>query len=464
MDLAAMRTGTNQMLDEQKKASQDYVGFWSRAVETRIAKEAELDVAANAKSLARYQALKKNKADVDRQWMEEQAAMADIARGSGGYGSMPTGGSGRRSNGIGGMAGAQIAGDLAGGSGWKTAAEGGLFTVGMLHLQHAINEILEGKTPTALAKIPRAILHVGKFLSEFAEVLGVTVAVVGASWEAVKLTRAIMDAKNAHTKDVFSRADLAQQTGKLGGSLDSKITELENDGRISTEQAERLRSMSSGGTSENLRTAQRFVMQEEAKLAEEKAAAEQKSADAADYARRAAEGKAIAEKEAADKLKEQEKLSREYGKLAREAHNIETEGGRVDSVVPTVADLAGRDFSKKLNKDYGAGGKFDLGKGNGVYGDAARESELAGKQMAWDLTYGNGRYVVGADGVGHFTGQAEVDRKRKIAADNMLGAAGLDTPAMKFEAMKQHLADIRQQMVILNQKASDDGIVIKTND
>ena len=468
-DATQVNAGTLAMMDKQKKASVDYVGFWEGAMAKKdaataasAAKQAEIEQASLDASFARYKANVTNKENLDRQWMENKAAMADIAAGSGGYGSMPGGGAGRGGGPrAGGMAGAQVAADLVGGSGWKTAAEGGMFTIGIIHLQHAIEQIMEGRVPTALARIPRAIIHVGKFLTEFAEVLGVAVGAVGATWEVVKLTRAVVAAGQARQQEVFSGADLARQAGKLGGKVASKIDELEDSGRISKAKAEILLRMAESGNDYQIRIAARAVLAEEVKLANEKSDAEKRAAEAADYAQRAAEGKAIHEKEAADAIKKQAELNKENGKLQKETLNIEHQINMVERVTPTLEDLAGRNFTESLNKQYGKGGRYDLASGDGPFAGVAQDYELAQKQQMWDIIHGNAQFDSKGNLIG---GEAMNDRQRMISDKNMLGAAGLETDAMKFTDMREHLDSIRTDMAKLGAAIDNNAINARLQD
>jgi hypothetical protein len=183
-----------------------------------------------------------------------------------------------------------------------------------------------------------------------------------------------------------------------------------------------------------------------------------------DYTRRKAEAEKSRAEEAERHARETAELNKEYENLERDNNQTQTEMNRVGESIPTVEDLAGRTFTERLNKQYGKGGRFDLGRGGtGVFGQAARESELAAKQMQWDIEHGNGSYQV-VDGVGQWTGQAGIDRQRRIAADNLLGAAGLDTPQQKLEQMKYHLKSIQDSMLELNRRAAHDGIKIADDD
>jgi hypothetical protein len=87
----------------------------------------------------------------------------------------------------------------------------------------------------------------------------------------------------------------------------------------------------------------------------------------------------------------------------------------------------------------------------------AQDYELAQKQQQWDIIHGNAQF----DAQGNLTGGAAAeDRQRMIRDKNMLGGAGMETDAMKFSDMKEHLSDIRQACQDLFKKASGEGINI----
>jgi hypothetical protein len=92
---------------------------------------------------------------------------------------------------------------------------------------------------------------------------------------------------------------------------------------------------------------------------------------------------------------------------------------------PTMENLAGRGYTARLNRQYGRGGRFDLGRGNGPLGATARDYELAQKQQVWDLTYGN-------------RDMAEKDRARMIADRDKLIGAGVAKPELQWEKMREN--------------------------
>lgn len=383
------------MLDVQKKASMQYVDFWKSAlVQKDVAEKAELQA-----SEVRYMANVEKKIAADKLWMEQYALrLAEkrevdaISGGSGGYGSMPGAAGGGRGGGV--SMGAQGAlmgamGETDAGGAVKGAAKGfGLFYA-FYKLSHWIEELISGGNPfKGLRGIGPAVGKVGKFFTAFAEVIGTVATFAITAWELTKLGKAAISADQAHAEEQRSAIRLAQQTGHL----------------------------------EVLRE-ETLERQKQEKLVED---AEKKAAAAEDYAARMAESKAEHEKEALAALKEQEKLNKLYGDAAK----IRIDAAKVEKEVPTIEMLAGRGYMGDLNKAYGAGGQFDLEAGNGPGAQLAQQYELTKKQQMWDMVHGN-------------FGQAAQDRQKQIGLANQLGAFGLDTPAMKFDAMKEHLNKIQ---------------------
>jgi hypothetical protein len=159
-----------------------------------------------------------------------------------------------------------------------------------------------------------------------------------------------------------------------------------------------------------------------------------------------AKQKAEAEKKAAEAKAHQADKDKEATDLARKIGQNERQLGQQEAEYPTIENLAGRRFTERLDKQYGAGGRFDLGRGNGPLGDTARDYELAQKQQIYDRTYGN-------------TAAAEGDRQRMIADRNKLIGAGAATPEMQMEKMRENTDAMRQHLNDL----VHGGAVIKTD-
>jgi hypothetical protein len=160
----------------------------------------------------------------------------------------------------------------------------------------------------------------------------------------------------------------------------------------------------------------------------------------------AAKEKAEAEKKATEEKQKQNKINDEATNLSRKINQNEHQMGQQEMVYPTIENLAGRNYTENLNKRYGKGGRFDLGRGDGYLGGAAREYELAGKQQQWDRTYGN-------------NGDAENDRQRMIAARDKLIENGAASPEMQMEKMRENTDAMKDHLKNL----VTGGAVIKTS-
>jgi hypothetical protein len=144
------------------------------------------------------------------------------------------------------------------------------------------------------------------------------------------------------------------------------------------------------------------------------------------------------EKEKTDEIKKQQKLAGEKAKATIVSSLEEKE-------FPTIEAMAGRGFVDRLNRNYGRGGQFDLERGNGKYGDIARDYLLAQKQQLWDLNYGN-------------NGAAEQDRLRMITDRSKLISAGVASP----EQMLSHIGDNTQNLLQLFQSLQRSGALATT--
>jgi hypothetical protein len=452
----AVARGTQAMLDSQKKAAMDYVDFWKTALAKRDAAETR----SNDESIARLKQNLQKKAELQQRWFENQAAQKEIAEGSIPQ-NMQTGrAAGRSGSGAGGIAAATLVQDVVHGSGMKEAAKDAGYIAASVHLGHAVNRLVEGKNPySGLSKLPHAIEKVVEAVIKHARVIGGVTASIFAAYDVGRLGKADIEKQKAKQQEIFSKSDLVAQTAGIKGRLEGMIDDFAARGLIKETDAENLRRMTGDkASSEDVRHAQQFLMKAQAAEAEKIAAAEERTAEAARAAAVAAEDKAVSEKAALEKQKEGEELNRQYARLMRERDQIYADYNRVEQETPTISDLAGRDYTARLNKNYGKGGIYDLGKGDGPFAQIAQDYELAQKQQQWDIIHGNAIF----DKKGALIGGDAFDDKRRMIADaNKLGAAGLETPAMKFEAMKEHLNDISTSMSKLLERA--DGIGININ-
>jgi hypothetical protein len=86
LDMTSMQRNTQIMLDQQKKASLEYVGFWESALSKRevaekaaLDKQAADDIKANEASLARLKAFQDSKLAATKAFLEAQTAMYEEA-------------------------------------------------------------------------------------------------------------------------------------------------------------------------------------------------------------------------------------------------------------------------------------------------------------------------------------------------------------------------------------------------
>ena len=137
-----------------------------------------------------------------------------------------------------------------------------------------------------------------------------------------------------------------------------------------------------------------------------------------------------------------------------------------DRVTPTIEMLAGKEYTDKLNADYGESGykwtkdrrgkwrrgekikgKYDLESGDGPFANIAQEYELSQKQQMWDTIHGNAQFNDKGELVG---GQALADKNRSTQLHNMLAGAGLDTPEMKMSELVENGRAIQGELASLN--------------
>ena len=484
LDATSANQSTAQVVELQKKAAAQFVETWSSAAKKRADTELSIErdkqqkltlmeKAGHDARVAAYQAAEdrrvrigqKNYQNTLNQRKQNAALQAEIAAGSGGYGSLPTGvGTGGGRDDLKSGVSAGIATAIAGGGAVATAKAVGIVAAGA-KLEKWISSIIDGGNPfKGLKGIAGAIKKVGGYLVKYADILGAAITTVASAYQVVRLTKASTDANQARQQEVFSHFDLAQQSGSIAGRMGVDIDELQARGGIGPVVAERLRAMSGNG-SDQQRVAQRYLLaalnKQDALEAERRAKAEHDAAAAASYAQRAAEAKAKAEAESAAHLRETVGLNREYNGLAKRAAGIRSAAGKIDQESVTIGDLAGRDYVNRLNADYGAGGRFDLAAGDGPFTGYARGYLREQKKQQWDIIHGNAIFddknvLVGGD--------AYADKQRQIGYHNLLKGAGMDTPTMQIAEMRDSLATISEDMTSLLAVAEIKGIVIKGTD
>lgn len=435
------------------------------------AEKAAIEKAENDASLARLNKNLAEKAVLSKAWMEKQAAFAAIASGSGGVGSNFQTAEQRAAAGAGSLLGhgeevaAKVpwtAEEIANGerAAGHAAGKGALDSTARRELLVMTRELSSGNYKRFFSSFTIFIQHLGLGVPTLLKFAGAIAAVAGSvfdAWNIFRVSKVRFEANQARQAGEHNEYYTGVQTAGLGGSLQNIIDEAQQSGKITGTQADRLRTMSTNGSSEQLRAAQRFLMEAEAKAAEKKAKAE---ADSANYAAIIADNKAREledEKLISEQKKKQQDYQSKINNLREQHAQIYRDRLAIDTETPTLDQLAGHSYVKALGAQYGEGGAYDLGAGNGPFAAAAQRALLAQKQQIWDEVNGNAVYNQDGQLIG---GQAFEDRQRRINAENFLGAAGIETPAQKMSAMREHLQGIETAIVKLEKAATGEGINI----
>lgn len=459
-DAADVTKGTMAMLEGQKRAAKDWVNIWQTAKSKRIeifqAAIKQEESAELASLKRREEAVLRSETNNDRvrqqiRYNRMKAGEAEIAAGSGGYGwrkgKLAPNQSGSTISSQ--ILAYQIGSDISSGNDVEQTAQNSFSTAKTIAISTGVGLIF-GSVWKALKKaakkiIPKALK--GAPLAEGSAILGMVTLPLASGAEVIKLEAAQKAAATANLEDISSGVDLAGQTGKFAGRGEALLDDLEAKGAISKSQAKSIRNRLTSGDSRFITQGQRMLLdvqqRDMAASAEKRAQAELKAATAVNYAERAAAGKAKAESEAADALERSKRATDELKNLSDRAADIRTAGSKVDREVPTLQEIAGNQFTRQLNADYGEGGKFDLGAGDGPFAAIAQEALLAQKQQRWDIIHGNAQFDQDGKLIG---GEAYKDRQRQIAAENKLAAAGMETPEMQFKKMRENLDDIQKDM------------------
>jgi hypothetical protein len=470
LDAGDMQRGTYAMLDAQKKASLEYVAFWESALEKQAAAESK----ANDASLAKLEANLEAKAAATKVFFEEQAAQYEIAQGSIGAGMLAGGAAGKAErSGVSGVEGALLGGGAVGGGQYiigSRALRGGIT---------AVRGALIGSWNYIIRGLVSAILGIGipalAVLAGVASVLGISELIGGPgvfkTLKAFKVKKASEASLKDNQKNVVDILKSEISTMKEHQILSPEDAQLYESFLKNPNQENLIRVFNA--ISPLIPKGGRNVLLEKGfKTQKERDDVAIKSADElADRAQKILDKKKdektieadIAEKteyifflkknlaaldqnsleyhqaharllgyevdlmndqaQIAKDLKEQGFMvagSPELAKAQQEAHMRYMKGqihaGEEEAQYPTVEELAGRGWTERLNKLYGKGGRFDLGRGRGMYAGIAQDYELAQKQQIWDREHGN-------------IAMAEKDRQRMISDVTKLQQVGVANPA-----------------------------------
>ena len=178
---------------------------------------------------------------------------------------------------------------------------------------------------------------------------------------------------------------------------------------------------------------------------EETKKAEQKAADAKFAALDAAFQMQMKTQAAAAKSAQliKDQLSTAIGKR----DDIRNKIGAINFESVSVEDLAGKQWAKERSAMYGEGGQFDLTKGTGKAGAAAKEYLTAKYAQQWSRVYGT-------------TSQAEAAQNRMNAAEKTMEKLGVKLPGQDIESMKNSLDAAQKDIEKLLATAIGQGIKI----
>ena len=471
-DATAVQRGTQVMLDQQKRASMEYVGFWESAMAKRDAAEAKL----NDASLARARANLAARAKMNEEFFASQAAQYEIAAGSV-PANMIRGGERSAERGA-------VEGVEAGAAGGTGAVVG---MRGIRALMTGTRGVLIGSWNLVIRAMASGLASLGVTLTTLLTGLPIIGAGVAAIVGNFKMRGGLAEMQGAYGTD----KTLEETTRKIAGRLAREIARLRASGQLAGPQLDDALTLMDKGGLDNLRRVQRIIAQalpggfgtegktlkEQREEADRLAAEEQKQIDGILKKKRdeftleqdiAAKTEDIRElklqmagydgdslehhkltaellgkelellKDQTQQQAEQERLAREAKewhewsqRAARDWMTQRINAAQVEAEYPTMADLAGRRWTGRLNKQYGAGGRFDVGRGDGPFSGIARDYLLAQKQQIWDRTYGN-------------MGAAESDRQRMMKDVTELSKAGVASPTQLLGRIGDHAERLRQ--------------------
>ena len=127
--------------------------------------------------------------------------------------------------------------------------------------------------------------------------------------------------------------------------------------------------------------------------------------------------------------------------------DIRNKIGAINFESVSVEDLAGKQWAKERSAMYGEGGQFDLTKGTGKAGAAAKEYLTAKYAQQWSRVYGT-------------TSQAEAAQNRMNAAEKTMEKLGVKMPGQDIESMKNSLDAAQKDIQKLLATAIGSGIKI----
>ena len=453
----AVTRGTTDMLARQRRASQEYVGFWQAAMKEReiseiasaekiAAERLAIEKVAAAQSFALYEANMANKKALDEAWMAERAAQLEIAGGSGAFGSIES-------------AAAGTAASSAAGSLKSMAHEGGKFAGILRESSVLVREGMRGNFNRMIGSFSILAGMISGIVMPI--VIGTAIVTGFSGYKTYK----------AYTESKESESDLKEKYQDLAGDLRSRVEAMKKTGVLSEKDADHYLKELKKPTYENVSDIQNvtnklLAKQEKAeqidafderikKAQEEADAINEKERNAAEYGKdeqqrlkqnaylkgqiakldkdsvESAHLQSIIAENNLQIEKDKVKVRQEIEKLQGKEENIRAKMdankkklSESAAEYPALSDLAGRDWTKAFAAQYGKGGQFDLGLGNGPLAELAREATRAKYQQIWDRTYGN-------------TAMAEQDRVRQMNALSKLSQYGAASPEQNMQLVAE---------------------------
>ena len=482
----AVTRGTQAMLDQQKKSALDYVAFWKKSTDEREALETRLtekfiaqikiredaEKASLAKRMAAAETFAANNTPerVAIRARTQKAVEDDIAKGSGAFGSLEK------------EAAAGAVGAAAG-----AAVSHGANTSIFREIQVLLHEGIAGRWKQFVSSFSRLLM----FMGLTAETLVSGIPIIGTAAAAI-FGNLSMRKSLAEQAGGYGTIQASQETAEIiGKRLAEEIGKLQAAGKLTDAQAGGLRNALGTRTIGGVESVQRALagllpqgfatplpsIDEQKKKADALAASEQKqldellnkkrdefdvekniawkneeiallkkqmagmdkdslayhqaNADLIGYELQLEKDKtqqAEQQKDLAEKTKQWQEWS---GHAARDYMRGQIEAAMDEAEYPTIAELAGRRFTSRLDKMYGKGGIYDLGGGNNPYAANAQDYLLAQKQQIWDREHGN-------------NGAADQDRLRMVAERNYLVDQGVASPQMMLSKIGENTSKLHE--------------------
>jgi len=487
----AVTRGTTDMLARQRRASQEYVGFWQAAMKEReisevrsaeriAAERMAIEKASAAKSWALYEANVANKKALDEAWMAERAAQISI-----GGGSVPDSFKKKAEHGA-----EDVALGAAGGGAGRVAVD----SVARREMIVMTRELFSGNYKRFFSSFSIFLQHMGSAVSIIARLGGILAAVIGAS----EIAGYSIKARRAAEESSRSNRALTIQGTNIGSRVEDVIYDMLKNGKITKAQADAM--LGDVHSNEGIRRVQRQLLDINDKSATKNA---EESAQKSTYQKRIEDSQkeldnitakeytaAEYAKDEQARLKQNEYLKERIAKLDKDSvesahlqsivaeNNLQIEKDKVKvrqeieklqgkeenirakmdankkklsesaAEYPALSDLAGRDWTKAFAAQYGKGGQFDLGLGNGPLAELAREATRAKYQQIWDRTYGN-------------TAMAEQDRVRQMNALSKLSQYGAASPEQNMQLVAEQTRSMANDLQSLIKQEAELAVNLK---